>query len=131
REDGERLEINDAVVTLTRKRNIVSTAMVGMDGTVKEYINEGDYDIDITVGIQAVRDGRIVDEYPSEGIAQLRGFLDEKATLNVYSEFLDIFDITKMVVTEVKLTQNTASNYQTLAIKALSDEEYNVYSTEY
>ena len=131
REDGERLEMNDAVVTLTRKRNIVSTSMVGMDGTVKEYINEGDYDIEITVGIQAVSDGHIVDEYPSDGIRELRKFLDEKEALNVHSEFLDIFDITKMVVTEVKLTQNTACNYQTLAIKAVSDGEYNVYSTEY
>lgn len=131
REDGERLEINDAVVTLQRQRNIVSISMVGMDGTVKEYINEGDYSIDIAVGIQAVSDGRIVDEYPADGIRELRKYLDEKAPLNVYSEFLDIFDITKMVVTEVKLTQNTASNYQTLAIKAVSDGEYNVYSTEY
>lgn len=131
REDGERLEINDAVVSLTRKRNIVSTSMVGMDGTVKEYINEGDYDIEIAVGIQAVRDGRIVDEYPSEGIRELRKFLDDKAAIGVYSEFLSLFDIDKMVVTEVKLTQNTASNYQTLAIKAVSDKDYNVYSTEY
>ena len=131
REDGERLEMNDAVVTLQRQRNIVSTPMVGMDGTVKEYINEGDYSIDIAVGIQAVSDGHIVDEYPSDGIRELRKFLDEKEALNVHSEFLDIFDITKMVVTEVKLTQNTASNYQTLAIKAVSDDDYNVYSTEY
>ena len=132
REDGERLEMNDAVVTLQRERNIVSTPMVGMDGTVKEYINEGDYDIKIAVGIQAVRDGRIVDEYPSDGIRELRKFLDEKASLNVfYSEFLGIFDITKMVIKKVSLTQNTASNYQTLTIEAWSDEDYNVYSTEY
>ena len=131
RPDGERLEINDAVVKMNRQRNIVSTEVVGMDGTIKEYTNEGDWDMEIIVGIQAVRDGHIVDEYPLEGIAQLRKFLDEKEALNAYSEFLNIFDITKIVIKGVELTQNTASNYQALTIKALSDEDYNVYSTEY
>ena len=131
KENGERLEINDAVVKLTRERNIVCTAMVGGKGTVKEFSNEGDWDLLITVGIVATRDGRIVDEYPIEGLAQLRQFLEEQAALEVYSEFLHIFDIDKIVVTKVELTQNTASNYQTLKIDAKSDNDYNVYSTEY
>lgn len=48
--------------------------MVGMDGTVKEYINEGDYQINIVVGVAAVRNGVIVDEYPEDGLRELRAF---------------------------------------------------------
>lgn len=52
--------------------------MVGMDGTVKEYINEGDYQINIVVGVAAVRNGVIVDEYPEDGLRELRAFFDER-----------------------------------------------------
>ena len=54
---GERVVMNDAVVAISRSKNIVSTQLVGMNGTVKEYINDGDYNLNIVVGVAAVRDG--------------------------------------------------------------------------
>lgn len=128
---GERLVMNDAIVAISRKKNVVSTPMVGMTGTVKEYINAEDYQLSIMVGIQAVRDGTIVDEYPTDGVKQLRRFFDVDEAIKVYSEFLDIFDITKIVITSLSLTQSTESNYQQMSLSALSDEDYNIYSTEY
>ncbi len=127
-EKGERLVMNDAVVSLSRSRNIVSTRMVGMDGTVKEYISEGDYDINIVVGIVAVENGVIVDKYPEDGIRQVKAFLDRKTALGVHSVFLDLFDVNSIVVKSFSVTQNTASNYQVISISAVSDEEYNIYS---
>lgn len=128
---GERLVMNDAVVAVSRQKNIVSTQIVGMDGTVKEYINDGDYNLNIVVGIAAVRDGVIVDEYPADGLRELRTFLDEKAPLSVQSDFLDVFDINRLVIKSFSVTQDTASNYQSVSLSAVSDEEYNVYSTDY
>ena len=130
-QDGQMLVVNDAVCAISRAKNIVTTQMVGMDGTVKEYINDGDYQINIAVGIVAVRDGVIVDEYPEEGLRELRTFLDEKAAIDVHSAFLEIFDINRIVIKSHSVTQDTASNYQSVAISAISDSEYNVYSTEY
>ncbi len=128
---GERLVMNDAVVAISRSRNIVSTQMVGLNGTVKEYINDGDYSVNIVVGVAAVRDGKIVDEYPAEGLRELRKFLEGNEALNVYSEFLNIFEIDRIVVKSFSVSQETASNYQSVSIGAVSDEEYNIYSTEY
>ena len=102
-----------------------------MDGMVKEYINDGDYGINLIVGVQAVRDGKIVDEYPSDGITQLRQFFDVKETIYVHSEFLELFDISKVVVQNFSVTQATESNYQPIELSLLSDGDYNVYSTEY
>lgn len=131
RADGKELEIVDAVCAISRSKNIVTTQMVGRNGTVKEYINDGDYQVNIAVGIQAVRDGVAVDEYPSEGLRTLRSFLDSNEPLGVHSEFLKIFDITSLVVKEFSLTQDTASNYQEVSISCISDEEYNIHSVEY
>lgn len=125
------LVMNDAIVAISRAKNIVTTQMVGMNGTVKEYINDGDYSLNIVVGVAAVRDGVIVDEYPKEGLEELRKFLDKKQALTVESEFLKIFDIDSIVVKSFSVSQDTASNYQSVSISAVSDEEYNIYSTDY
>lgn len=131
KESGEQLEMNDAVVSVSRKKNIVTTQMVGMDGTVKEYINADDYAIQIAVGVQAVKDGVFVDEYPTEGIKELRAFFDLNEPIMVNSAFLEIFDIDRMVITDFAVAQATESNYQPITLSALQDTEYNVYSTEY
>lgn len=131
KQDGQTLVVNDAVCAVSRAKNIVTTQMVGMDGTVKEYINEGDCQINIVVGVAAVRGGVIVDEYPEDGLRELRAFFDEKAAIDVHSVFLEIFDIGSIVIKSFSVSQDTASNYQSVSISALSDGDYNVYSTEY
>ena len=123
--------MNDAIAAISKRKNIVTTQLVGMDGTVKEYINDGDYGINLIVGVQAIKDGKIVDEYPSDGITQLRKFFDVKEAIYVHSEFLELFDISKVVVQDFSVTQATHSNYQPIELSMLSDGDYNVYSTEY
>lgn len=125
------LELPDAVAAVSRERRIVSTALVGRDGTVKEYINEGDWAINLVVGVQPVENGEILDDYPSEALRELRRLLDVKAAIEVHSEFLAIFDITKMVVRSYAASQMTEANYQAVNISAVSDEDYEIFSNEY
>ncbi|MCF0184086.1 MAG: hypothetical protein HUK01_07110 [Bacteroidaceae bacterium] len=129
--NGEQLQMSDAVVSVSLRKNIVATQLTGMDGTVKEYVNADDYTVKIAVGVIATEDGVMVDKYPSEGIKELRGFFDLKEPIAVYSQFLDLFDIDRIVITGFDLTQRTESNIQPISITALSDREYNVYSTDY
>ena len=128
---GERLEIVDAVAAVSREKRVVTTALVGRDGTVKEYINDGDWQVNIVVGVQATENGAIADEYPSEGLKTLRKFLDEKGALKVASEFFKVFDITKIVIKSYSATQATEANYQSVSISAVSDEGYEIYSKDY
>ena len=72
-----------------------------------------------------------VDEYPTEGIKELRKFFDLNEPIMVSSEFLQIFEIDRLVITDFAVNQTTESNYQPITLSALSDAEYNVYSTEY
>ena len=130
-EDGAELSIPDAVVAMTRTKNIVTTQVVGMVGTVKEYISDGDFDINIAIGIQGVEDGKIANVYPEEGLRELRKFLEIDKPISVQSAFFDLFEINRLVIKSYSLTQGTESNYQELSISALSDNEYNVFSTDY
>jgi hypothetical protein len=129
KEDGETLVVNDAVVTVTQEKHIVRPTPAG---PIRKYLCNGDYDISISVGIVAVdSDGQIVDEYPEEGIRKVKEFLDENKAVEVMSVFLSIFGIGRMVVTRFSLKQETASNRQTIEVRALSDEDYVIKSTEY
>lgn len=125
------VELADAVAAVSRENRIVSTALVGRDGTVKEYINSGDWAVNLVVGVQAVRDGVIADEYPGDELRTLRQLLDTKTAIEVHSEFLAIFDITKIVIKSYAATQMTEANYQAVSISAVSDEDYEIYSNEY
>lgn len=132
KEDGETLMINDATVNITREKHMVRTTLVGLEGTIKEYIANGDYDIGITVGITAVNDeGQIIDEYPGDGIRKVKEFLEENKAIEVTSIFFEIFGIDRMVITRFSLNQDTHSNRQVIDIKALSDEDYIIKSSEY
>lgn len=132
KENGETLVVNDAIVSVSQEKHIVRTTLVGLKGTVKEYVCDGDYDISISVGIVAVDvGGQIMDEYPEEGVRKVREFLSENKAVEVSSVFLSIFGIDRMVVTRFLLKQETASNRQTIDVRALSDEDYRIKSTEY
>lgn len=129
---GDELVINDATVNISREKRITRTSLAGLDGTIKEYISNGDYDIDITVGIVAVdASGAITDEYPEEGIKKIKAFLDRNEAIEVWSKFFELFGISRMVVTRFSLVQETESNRQTINIHALSDTDYTIVDTEY
>lgn len=130
-EDGNELNIPDAVVAMTRTKHIITTQVVGMAGTVKEYIADGDFDINIAVGVQGLVDGKVADVYPEEGLRELRKFLELDKPIQVQSSFFDIFEVNRIVIKSYSLTQATESNYQELTISALSDNEYNVFSNDY
>lgn len=130
-ESADDILITDAICSISQSRNIVQTSLAGRDGTIKEYISNGDYDINIVVGLVTTEDGAVIDEYPEAEVKQLRILLEQAQALYVDSEFLRIFDITKLVITSYSLNQDTHSNYQVINIRALSDEDYVISSNDY
>ena len=125
------VELADAVAAVTRERRIVSTEVTGRDGTVKEYITEGDWAVNIIVGVQPTGSGFIADEYPSSELRELRRILEAKVTVEIHSEFLSVFDIGQIVVKSYSVQQTTEANYQAVSISAVSDDDMEIFSTEY
>lgn len=131
RENGEGVTIADAVATVSRERRIVSTALTGRDGTVKEYINAGDWSVRMVVGLQSMNDGVIADEWPESELRELRRLIEAKETLRIHSEFLEAMDIRRIVVTGYSARQMTEGNYQVVEVSAVSDEDYEIFSNDY
>ena len=131
RENGEGLTFADAVAAASREHRIVSTALTGRDGTVKEYINAGDWAVNIVLGLQCVENGEIADKWPEDELRQLRKLLEANEALRVHSTFLAALNIGRVVIRSYSLSQMTEANYQVVEISAVSDEDYEIFSSDY
>jgi hypothetical protein len=134
-DDGEFVSIEETVVSLTKRKNIVKTQVVGGNGTVKELISDDDIDLNIITGIVAVDEaGYLLDEYPKEGVEKMRKLLDRRESLYATSDFLRLFEIDggsmKIVVEEYSISQTTHTNRQVVNIKAVSDWDYTIFYEE-
>ncbi len=132
------LLFQEAVVNVSRSRNIVATPVLNGRGTVKEMITDGDLDLTITLAVvSGSKDGdfdgtstEFYDVYPYNGVERLRKLLDEPERLDVVSDFLKLFDLDGgelgIVVKSYTVHQDTHLNRQVFEIQALSDYDYNL-----
>lgn len=127
--DGKEFIFNECIITLNMEKNIVTTALQGRNGTIKEYISDGDYNISIDAGISTYTLDYKEDfdiAYPIDAVAELKKFLSIPEALEVQSDFLEIFGIKSAVVKSFGLQQETYSNRQSINIQMLSDEPYEI-----
>jgi hypothetical protein len=113
------LTIDTVMMNVNQSKNIVRTPIAGRDGTVKEYISDGDFDISIS--------GRLVtpyaNVYPREEVNILFELLSLKKQIPVASDFLLLFNIDSIVVLNYTITEVEGSRNQVeFSINALSDK---------
>lgn len=117
--DGEKFVDAHAILKVNENKNILMTKVQGRDLTRKEYISGGDYMISIT--------GKIVspyqDVYPTEEVTKLLKILKHKGVIKCRSPFLDIFEVSTMIVLSYDFPQSTGfSNVQTYTINAVYEK---------
>lgn len=96
-----RMKLETAVMVCTQSKNIVTTALQGRDGTVKEFISDGDYQI----SVDALLLGENGYRFPESGVRQLVALCKEKASLKAYSQFLQFFGVQDVVVGNYNFAQ--------------------------
>ena len=111
------LKVDAVIMTVTQTKNIITTPVQGRNGTVKEYISDGDYSIDIE-GILASKDN----EYPTEEVKALIRILKAPVPIKMTSKFLSYLGITDVVITNYNLPQQRGfENTQPFNITGISD----------
>lgn len=108
----------DAVImTVTQTKNIITTPIQGRNGTVKEYISDGDYAIDIE-GVIATRDNT----YPESEVKALSRILKAPVPIKITSKFFTYFGISDVVVTNYEIPQQRGfENIQPFTFTCISD----------
>lgn len=139
---NDNITLPEAVVNISKSRNIVATPVLNGKGTVKEMITEGDLELSISVAVVSSTDDGEYDEemtahqdvYPYKGVERLRKLLDEEGRLDIVSDFLQLFDLDGgdlgIVVKSYRVEQQTYANRQVFEIEAISDYDYNLLIEE-
>jgi hypothetical protein len=105
------------LMAVSLPKNIVATAIQGRDGTVKEYIGKGDYQITIN-GIITGPNGH----YPVDEVIALKRMVDAPVPIRVTSSYLQHLDIYNIVITDFNTAQEPGGySQQIFTINAISD----------
>lgn len=120
-------EMTQILMVVNQSKNIVRTAMNGRNGTVKEYISDGDYSITV--------DGLIVGEfplvYPSDSIKALKTFKELSQSIEVAGQFLSLFGITNVVVNDFSYHELEGfRNQVAFRILMWSDTDFKIEPTD-
>lgn len=106
------------LITVSQTKNIVKTSVNGRNGTFKEYIADGDYDIDIKGAITS----QFSTEYPLDAVTEFVRRMKIPQSIQLISPFLQIYDIYDFVVESYSTPQvEGVQNTQLFEIKGVSD----------
>lgn len=114
--------IKGCIVDVGATNNIVKTEIAGQNGTVKEYINQGDY----TITIRGFFDTFLPDLHPQQRTSLLNYYCSAPVSLSIVNDFLNtIFKIDKIVVEYYNIFQQEGvRNVQYFQINAISDTDF-------
>jgi len=117
-EEGDDVVLETVLIDVSQRKNIVTTPVAGRNGTVKEYISDGDYEVRIRGAL--VNPGTAA--YPYDQVRALGDRLRQPEALDVICDYLRFFDIYKLVVTDFNFPQNEGfQNVQAFEITCISD----------
>lgn len=111
------------VITLSRTKNITTTNIQGVDGTVKEFINLGDYVVNITGSFI----GRDAWHYDEDSITDFVSLMNIKDSITINNQYLnELYNISSIAVTNFEVVQSPElSNIVFYKIDALSNFDDN------
>lgn len=90
-----------ALLTVNQERNIVRTNVQGRNGSVKEFVSDGDY----SVTIEGVLVNELPNKSPIEDLKKLHSFCKADTSLDVISNILDAFGILSLVINDYRVEQ--------------------------
>lgn len=112
------ITLQDVIIDCTLQKNIVVTAIVGRQGTVKESVSMGDYQITI----RGVLVSKNINKSPSEDLQRLRKLFELPYSISVECKLLQWLGIYNIVIKDVSLPRIQGSiDVQPYEINAISD----------
>ena len=118
---GLQIRITDALIKVKQSKSIVTTKLVNRSGTVKEYVQNGDYEITI--------DGSLIGEqgkFPYDDLNNILIPLIEKVeNLRMASAYTDAFGITEVVLKEATFDQNQMRLFNVMPFRLVFSSDGN------
>jgi hypothetical protein len=123
------IRLDTVLFRVSQRKMIEKTSVQGRNGTVKEYISDGDFDIIINGAIaqETVDDENFIVEstgnkFPEQDMRTLIDIMKAPVQIPVISTFLSYFDIDDIVIESYDMPQEKGTrNLQFFTIRAVSD----------
>jgi hypothetical protein len=113
----DEIKIDVALFEVNYPKNIITTPIQGRDGTVKEYISDGDFQVNIRGILFAPNN-----TFPLDDFVALIKVAKAPVPLKINSWYLEKFGIYNLVVTEASFRQEPGKfSQQFFEISAISD----------
>jgi len=117
------LSLDLALIEVTKPKNIVKTMIAGRNGTVKEYMGDGDYQITI----RGVLTSDLAFSAPQDLIRHFNDVTKSPIELKVESNFLSYLDIYTIVIEDSKITQREgARNIVDYELQCVSETPFEI-----
>lgn len=114
-----------ALITATQEKNIVRTKIQGRNGTIKEYVSDDDWNINI----KGVLVGRDANKRPIDELKKLDSFRKSPLALDIISNFLDDIGVYSVVIMSITYEQREGMrNVYDFTINCYSDEPFELKS---
>lgn len=132
------LRLTEVIISVQQTKNIVATPIAGRNGTIKQYVSDGDYIINVTGSISGKYDNNS-DEFKrttsildvERSVKRLVDICKIGYTLPVSSKYLNIFGIAQVVVTDYNMNQREGfRNKQIFSLNMFSDFPETLIFTE-
>lgn len=101
---NDSVEFMNALITVEHRKNIVTTAIQGRNGSVFEFISNAPYD----VTIEGILTG-MGEQYPKSEVKALAGLFAKTEIIDATSQYLHLFDIYQLICKTVRLNQGIAN----------------------
>lgn len=119
-----KMQIPIAMCNVTKNIKVVETDVAGRNGSIKQYINIGDY----SVSIKGIFTTGTSDKYPIEAMKALQAITNATTEVKVVSNFLNIFGINYLVFKECNFEQmdNTGRDEQRFSLTCVSEIPFTI-----
>ena len=118
-DETNKIDLLTVIIEVSMQKNIDTVAVNGLDGTIKTYFNDGDFDVRIR-GMLTMDNQ---DDYPLDDVKNLVALLKIRKSLKVTCEYLLLFGIYELAIMDYSFPQMEGTqNVQLFDIAALSDK---------
>jgi hypothetical protein len=123
-----KMQLPIALCSVTKNIKIVKSDIAGRNGTVKQYINTGDYD----VTIKGIFTTGVSDKYPESAMLHLNKITNASVAIKVASNFLHMFGITYLVFERCDFEQmeDAGRDEQKFTLQCVSDIPFLLKTTQ-
>lgn len=122
------LKFHECTFQISQQKNIITTTLQGYNGSIKEYVSDGDFVISIDGQLSGIynnttRSFKSSSLYPEDYVRSMVRAISVPSAIPVSNNILStIFNVNFVVVTSFSFPRNTAGlNYQKFQLNLISD----------